>query len=97
MSNSLHNRDTLQELLEQGCGCKHNGKPIPPPYASDDDMPELYCTPDGLLTFSVPPPDNKDGTYSNFLFKLIIETHNLVIKPYKTVASSLSTGEKPAN
>jgi len=65
----------LRLLLEKTYGCQSRGKPIPPPYCSDDDMPEYFITPTNYV-FSVPPP--QDGaTYSAFMVQKILDAGKL--------------------
>jgi|GEM_PF-2934750 len=89
-SNSPFNQDSLREYLVEACGCKYEGKPMPPPYVSEDDMQEGYTKPDGSY-FSIPDPNNPDGTYSDFTVAKILEINKLTPKVYDVLAVKANT------
>jgi hypothetical protein len=70
-----YSEKSLQLLLEQEFGCVCDGKPIAPPYCSEDDQYTYYISPDGLH-FSVPPPIDGLG-YSLGLVDDIIKAAEL--------------------
>lgn len=82
LHNVAYNYESFREFLELGCGCTYVGKPMPGPYMSEDDMPDLYkCHKN--KHFSVPLPDD-NLIYSAVLIAKIIENNNLEYKPYES-------------
>lgn len=76
------NSQTLKEFLEKGCDCHYEGRPIAPPYCSQEHMQEGYMNKDGIY-FSIPDPNNGDGTYSEFIIDNIIEVNKLEPHAYE--------------
>lgn len=65
----------LRLLLTEKYKCRYAGKPMTPPYCTDDDLPTYYISPSGLK-FSVPEPPN-GKTYSLEFVKKIMEAGKL--------------------
>lgn len=69
--------ESLKTYLVEYCDCIYCGQEIPPPYADQDDMPHFMKHPDGTY-FTLPLPDNDDGTYTPAVVEKYIVAQNIV-------------------
>lgn len=80
MSSTRFDYLSFRRYLENSCGCVLEHKPIPAPYASEDDLPDLYTSADGK-PFAVPYPDGVDNHYSDYLVNKILVDNRLTPRP----------------
>jgi len=70
--------EELESYLVNNCGCSVY-KPIPRPYQLEEDVADMFVTPDGF-TFSVPQGDVEGGYYSDNLAAIIMARNDLTVK-----------------
>ncbi len=76
MSSTPLNYEGLKAYLIEACKCTYEGKVFPPPYTSEDDMPDLYKSPKGVV-FLVPLPNQDNGLYDDFIIDEVLLRNQL--------------------